>query len=472
MTTINARRVAEVTATLICFFATGNSASAQEWETNGSDIYNANSGNVGIGTTDPESKLHVNGDLALGVARNLWGYGISFGQGVVQPQSHNLAMSYNSYRRGSDGQFTTMGRSDIYAIRMGDWAGGGARSGMGFYADANVPPAGSVFSPTLRMLLTNTGLFGIGTTAPQYPLHIYAEEEGGVAVDAPNDGISGVGFLKDGDKKWGVAVPPQSGDLVFYNDHLETSSVVFAENGSVGIGTQAPQYPLHIYAEGEGGAVFDAPDSGISGVGFLKDGNKKWGVAVPPQSGDLVFFSDYLGHAPVVFTDDGSVGIGTSAPEAELHVVGTTQTDVLVIEGGSDLAEPFDIAEGDEVQPGMVVSIDPDNPGQLQLSTSAYDRKVAGIVSGAKDIRPGLVMTQEGSIADGDHPVALAGRVYCWVDATKAPVTPGDLLTTAPRRGHAMKVSDFEQAQGATLGKAMTGLKSGTGLVLVLVSLH
>jgi hypothetical protein len=35
-----------------------------------------------------------------------------------------------------------------------------------------------------------------------------------------------------------------------------------------------------------------------------------------------------------------------------------------------------------------------------------------------------------------------------------------------------MKVTDREKAQGAIIGKAMTGLKEGKGLVLVLVTLQ
>ena len=52
------------------------------------------------------------------------------------------------------------------------------------------------------------------------------------------------------------------------------------------------------------------------------------------------------------------------------------------------------------------------------------------------------------------------------------PIAPGDLLTTADVPGHAMKVTDFPRAQGAIIGKAMTALESGRGMVLVLVSLQ
>jgi hypothetical protein len=147
---------------------------------------------------------------------------------------------------------------------------------------------------------------------------------------------------------------------------------------------------------------------------------------------------------------------------------------VLEIAGGSDLSEPFDVTSGDKpVQPGMAVCIDAKHPGRLVPSSKAYDRAVAGIVSGAGGINPGLVMGQKGSAADGAHPVALSGRVYCLVDASGGAVEPGDLLTTSDTPGHAMKVSDHARAQGAVLGKAMSSLAAGRkGLVLVLVTLQ
>ena len=86
--------------------------------------------------------------------------------------------------------------------------------------------------------------------------------------------------------------------------------------------------------------------------------------------------------------------------------------------------------------------------------------------------QPGLTLRQKSTLADGNHPVALTGRVWCYVDADAAAVEPGDLLTTSDVPGHAMKVTDHARAQGAIVGKAMTRLKQGRGLVLVLVSLQ
>jgi hypothetical protein len=124
------------------------------------------------------------------------------------------------------------------------------------------------------------------------------------------------------------------------------------------------------------------------------------------------------------------------------------------------------------IKAGMVLSIDPDNAGKLKIAKNAYDRCVAGIVSGAGGVEAGMLMTQSGSAADGEHPVALTGRAYCWADASYGNIQPGDLLTTSDTPGHAMKVADYTKAQGAVLGKAMTKLDQGCGLVLVLVTLQ
>jgi hypothetical protein len=152
---------------------------------------------------------------------------------------------------------------------------------------------------------------------------------------------------------------------------------------------------------------------------------------------------------------------------------GRVITQELQITGGSDLSEQFDIVSADgKIEPGMVVSIDADRPGELSVCNRAYDRRVAGIVSGAGGVKPGLWMGQRGTPADGAHPVALTGRAYAWCDAAYGAIEPGDLLTTSNTAGHAMKVSDHAAAQGAIIGKAMTPLKEGKGLVLVLVSLQ
>jgi hypothetical protein len=217
----------------------------------------------------------------------------------------------------------------------------------------------------------------------------------------------------------------------------------------------------------------------------LTDSNAGWARArIQNVNGGLNFQTHYLtqvgGSAMYIQNGTQNVGIGTADPQARLHVQGTTLTSVLQITGGADFAENFEVnveeanneAMTTKVEAGMVVSIDPASPGKLQLSARGYDRRVAGIISGAGGVKPGMIMSQEGTLADGKYPVALSGRVYCWVDASQGAIEPGDLLTTSSTPGHAMKAADASRAQGAIIGKAMTGLKEGKGLVLVLVTLQ
>jgi hypothetical protein len=149
---------------------------------------------------------------------------------------------------------------------------------------------------------------------------------------------------------------------------------------------------------------------------------------------------------------------------------GTLFVNVLTIRGGADLAEPFHINEAN-LPYGSVVVIDDGVTGQLRLSTRAYDTRVAGVVSGANGIKPGIMIQQEGVNAGGQN-VALTGRVYAKATAKNGAIQPGDLLTTSNLPGHAMKVTEPARAQGAILGKAMSSLRQGEGSVLVLVTLQ
>jgi hypothetical protein len=103
--------------------------------------------------------------------------------------------------------------------------------------------------------------------------------------------------------------------------------------------------------------------------------------------------------------------------------------------------------------------------------TDAYDKKVAGIVSGAGNKKPGIILDKKPR-QQNRMPVALMGKVYCKVDAQHSPVEIGDLLTTSPTPGHAMKAKDPLKAFGAVIGKALQNLRNGQGLIPVLVSLQ
>ena len=136
-----------------------------------------------------------------------------------------------------------------------------------------------------------------------------------------------------------------------------------------------------------------------------------------------------------------------------------------------DLAEEFgvDTAEMGPLSAGTVVSLS--GQGEIRQSSAAYDKCVAGVVSGAGEYEPAIVLDRKNSATDR-VPVAITGKVACNVDASYGPVKVGDLLTTSSTPGHAMKASDPERAFGAVIGKALRPISEGRGLVPILVALQ
>ena len=167
--------------------------------------------------------------------------------------------------------------------------------------------------------------------------------------------------------------------------------------------------------------------------------------------GDIILFPASAAHS-------------NTASNGTIHLNGDSGDIIL---RNADCAEDFDA--GEDLDAGLVAVIDDD--GQIHASSRAYDRRVAGVVSGAGSYRPGVVLDRQPGIP-GRSPIAIAGKVFCRVDASKTPVQVGDLLTTSDRRGHAMAASDMQRAFGAVIGKALGRLDSGVGLVPLLVGLQ
>jgi hypothetical protein len=234
-------------------------------------------------------------------------------------------------------------------------------------------------------------------------------------------------------------------------------------DGDVGIGVDDPgNHRLYVASSNSGvaGATAFISNDNTDGIGMIVENNSPGLTMIVSQNGEHpngeIFRCDsWTGGWHRVF------GVMNS---------GRVICSELELTGGSDIAEPFEIT-GDDIPKGAVVIIDEENPGKLRMSGTAYDTRVAGIISGAGGVKPGIMLTQEKQYADQQQ-IAMSGRVYCLVDASYGAVKPGDLLTTSSTPGHAMKASDRERAYGAVIGKAMTGLANGQGLVLVLVSLQ
>jgi hypothetical protein len=153
----------------------------------------------------------------------------------------------------------------------------------------------------------------------------------------------------------------------------------------------------------------------------------------------------------------------------DVGVTGTLTVSTDIILTGADCAEEFDIATDHAIEPGTVMVLD--EAGSLCASERAYDRNVAGVISGGGDYKPGLILDR-GNSSQKRLPLALVGKVYCKVDAQFGAIGIGDLLTTSTTPGHAMRAMDPLKAFGAVIGKALRPLQSGTGLVPILVALQ
>ena len=135
----------------------------------------------------------------------------------------------------------------------------------------------------------------------------------------------------------------------------------------------------------------------------------------------------------------------------------------------ADCAEDFDVYDIEQAQPGTVMVLGKD--GKLRQSQMAYDKHVAGVISGAGDYKPGIVLDKQHSQI-GRKPIALIGKVFCKVDAQYGAIEVGDLLTTAPTPGHAMRANDPVKSFGTVLGKALRPFAEGKGLIPMLIALQ
>jgi len=411
-----------VTAAPYATYALGGTS--EFWAADGANIYNTNSGNVGIGTTEPTASLFVK---------------------------------------------NSGGKTAVYAETP--WIGvyGKHNSTTGTFP--------GVMGETDSLVSNATGLRGIVTST--------TPGSGSVGVLGLNKGTGGAGMGVKGQQDgsgWGVYGTTPNGTGVYGNATGATGTNYGVRGASASTGgyggyfTNTSTDGTAVYAESAGGGRDDATlqvhNTRVStGMAAYVTSVGTWATMHVQNNGtgEVLWLSRDNSDAPFIVANNEATGRRVFT----VHANGWTSVSVLEITGGADLSEQFRVgAAREKPEPGMVVSIDPKNPGELVVSRQAYDRRVAGVISGAGGVKPGMLMAQKDSITDGDHPVALTGRVYVSCDASENPIEPGDLLTTSDLPGHAMKVTDHMKAQGAIIGKAMTSLSKGRGLVLVLVSLQ
>lgn len=336
-----------------------------------------------------------------------------------------------------------------------------------------------------------TGVLGVGAGAGGFTSGVQ-----GYATASPlGTGIVGIGSANGGYFRGeaagsdGVEGATDSGSGV--HGTANTGTAVFGESatgtgvrGSSGIG-----WGVYGTSQGGNGTGVFGQTWGYDGVGVLgrceslTGGNGVFGYAssggvgvlAVSEGGDGLSGRSNAGGHSGVFGYAGASGgyggffTGVSGSTA-LRADGLAQVKTLQILG-ADLAEAFPVVEA-SLEPGTVLMLAGGADGRLRTCDEAYSRRVAGVVSGANGLDAAVVLSGHSWDTSGHATVALSGRVWVRCDASAGAIHPGDLLTTAERPGHAMRADDRERAYGAILGKAMTGLEAGTGLVLVLVNLQ
>jgi hypothetical protein len=295
------------------------------------------------------------------------------------------------------------------------------------------------------------GVHGIGTSGTG----VAGTSTGGSGVAGTSENGTGVKGISTN----GVGVAGESKSTASIGDRLAGSG------GPAGI------FGTSNRGDGVHGESQSSKDSGVAGI------NNSGGHGVfGRSSGGEGVHGESIGGYGVYATSDKTAGYfqgdvtvtGKLTAQGDVGVDGTLTAKVDVVLG-SDCAEDFDIAPSAEIDPGTVMVLT-DN-GAVQPSQNAYDKKVAGVISGAGDYRPGLILGRCDS-SQQRMPLALVGKVYCKADARYAPIEIGDLLTTSPTPGHAMRAEDPLKAFGAVIGKALRPLQSGQGLVPMLIALQ
>jgi hypothetical protein len=144
--------------------------------------------------------------------------------------------------------------------------------------------------------------------------------------------------------------------------------------------------------------------------------------------------------------------------------VGNVTADGTFTSPAADFAELLPAASNVSAGDVLVIAAD----GQLQRSSRPYQASVAGVHS----TKPAFLGGDRPEAEPGRVPLAVMGVVPVRATTENGAIRPGDLLTTSSLAGHAMRCDGVERCFGRTVGKALTALDTGTGMITVLVMLQ
>jgi hypothetical protein len=230
------------------------------------------SGNVGIGNVSPTEKLDITGNLKVS-GTGLFGAPVTINNGVAAPANGTA---------GSTGQ------------RIVLWPGDASNTPFGFGIDASnmytVVPGSAKMTwftgTTERMVLSNDGKLGIGTTAPSERLHVSGNATVSGNTTVNGQVRAGGAFHTD----FGTASHPQGAYLEWNKS-----------------GNDGMTYLLNQRGTGPGGFVFGQVDSGntITYSGMRVGGN----ITVDPTNSSIYHGGGILlNHAfGAAYSDSGGI---------------------------------------------------------------------------------------------------------------------------------------------------------------------
>jgi hypothetical protein len=316
------------------------------------------------------------------------------------------------------------------------------------------------------------------------------EEQGGSLILKDSTGVArvvivsslidpeefGAGFAG----KWTIRLDGRTADLFLggagkdgaltLREGATGKNTIFIDGGKAG---------LFLGGGGQDGAVTLREGATGKNTIFIDGGKADLFLGGGGQDGAVTLREGATGKN-TIFIDGGKADLFLGGGGQDGRVTlreGTGGADTLILDGktgdiilqNADCAEEFDVAEATEVEPGTVMVLDQE--GKLQPSQQAYDKKVAGVISGARELKPGIILDKKPG-RKNRLPLAMVGKVYCKADSSFAPIEIGDLLTTSPTPGYAMKVADPARAFGAVIGKALSPLSKGANLIPILIALQ
>jgi hypothetical protein len=309
---------------------------------------------------------------------------------------------------------------------------------------------------------------GIGTS-PEKALHIRA-----AGADATGQSNARLIIENDRGHRWFLNVWSDTNRFSIGRIG-QADDLVIGANGNVGIGTSDPHAQANLHVSSQGDATVDVDSSHPLG-----SRTRLRSVVSNNRTESQLQFREQLSFvAPLpidgppgssrtllTLTQGGDLFLHRSDGSRSIHLDGEAGDIALL---GADCAEDFDVEASQTLESGTVLVIHDDE--KLRQCSDAYDKRVAGVISGAGGHKAGVILNRHES-PNGRVPLALTGKVYCKVDAQYSPIEVGDLLTTSPTAGHAMKAIDPLKAIGAVLGKALRSMKEGQGMVPILITLQ